>query len=56
MFWYVEQLSMTAIRFNTGGPSSFYERGRDVTVFNTTPLASKSHIRVHEMSLGHLWF
>ena len=29
MFWYVEQLSMTTIRFNTGGPSSFHERGRD---------------------------
>ena len=29
MFWYVEQLSMTAIRFNTAGPSSFHERGRD---------------------------
>ena len=29
MFWYVEQLSMTAVRFNTGGPSSCHESGRD---------------------------
>ena len=39
MFWYVEQLSMTAIRFNTGGT-----------------FKHKSHVRVHEMSLGDLWF